>query len=364
MRGHIRRRGETWSVVVDLPRGPDGKRRRKWHTVKGGRRDAERYLTKLLHQIDDGRYPTIGPPTIAAFTTRWLDAVASSVRDTTHDAYAQKIGMFVSYAGNIRIDRLDPATIAGVLAEIRKRGAAPRTVRHVHTVTRRMLRDAVRWQVIPSNPAAHVDPPHVPHQAPKVWNADQLRSFLAAAADDWLAPAWRLFATTGARRGEIAGLLWGDLEPPRLRIVRSAKMVAGRRVVDDVKTGRSRRALTLDEVTLDQLGEYRAAALARREPLGGDPAPMFAWDDGRPVSPDYLTRRFTKIRQAVELPDIPLHGLRHSYATLALTAGVHPKVVSERLGHASVTITLDTYSSVLPEIDAGAAATIAALLDL
>jgi integrase len=164
---------------------------------------------------------------------------------------------------------------------------------------------------------------------------------------------WLLLATTGMRRGEVCGLQWKDFDAEResLMIRRSLSVISGELILGTPKTTRSRRALSLDPVTVEALRAQRTRHAARRLAAGPDfqdgdfvvPAPR-----GGPLQPSAVGQRFQRLRLDAGLPYIRLHDLRHTYATLALEAGVHPKVVSERLGHAGIAITLDLYAHVLP----------------
>jgi len=201
----------------------------------------------------------------------------------------------------------------------------------------------------------------------KVWSPEQLRTFLGHVRGDRLYAAWLLFATTGMRRGEIAGLRWPDVDldagrvsPRRPRVVVSYEVL-----VSEPKTAKGRRSIALDPVTLAALREHRLRQLEDRLAVGPrwqDSGLVFTWPDGRPLHPERFSRWFEQHARAAGLPKIRLHDGRHSYATAALAAGVPAKVVSVRLGHANIAITMDTYSHVLPGLDEQAAGTVARLI--
>ena len=175
-------------------------------------------------------------------------------------------------------------------------------------------------------------------------------------------------ATTGLRRGELAGLRWRDVDFPAGRIVVAQQRAKGGGSVtaDPTKTRRSRRLISLDERTLDIRREHRRRQVELRlmaGPAFQDHDLVFCLADGRPLHPDRLTQMFRDRSRASGLPYLTLHGLRHSHATQMLRAGVHPKVVQERLGHSSIAITLDTYSHAIPAMQEDAAQRAAALID-
>jgi integrase len=375
MRGHIRKRGAKWCVVVDIGRDESGRRRQKWHSGFESKRAAEAALTDIKSRLATDTYVTPSKETTGAFLTRWLDSKRASVRPTTLRSYTGTIEQYVRpQLSGIPVQRLSPAHLNALYADLLangRRGSAgglsPRTVRYVHTILRKALADALRWNVIVRNPAdaATAPVPRTPEMT--VWTAQEARRFLQGIKDDPLRALWTLALTTGMRRGELLGLKWTDvdLESARLSVRRSLAVVDGGPVESEPKTRRGRRSISLDESTVALLRQHRAEQAAQRLALGkpftgGEY--IFVSPDGHPIHPDTVTKRFQVLARRAKLPRIRFHDLRHTHATLALQAGVHPKVVSERLGHASTVITLDTYSHAVPALEEEAAARIASLL--
>jgi integrase len=231
----------------------------------------------------------------------------------------------------------------------------------------KVLVDAVRWGRLPTNPADRADPPKPRQAEMKVWSIDQLRRFLDHVADDRLFAAWMLMATTGMRRGEVVGLRWVDvdLELGPLAIVQTHVLVNREVLVSEPKTAKGRRTVALDATTVTALRQHRKYQLEERLALGEaweDSGLVFTHQNGWAINPRLFSSWFTQRATAAGLPHIRLHDLRHSYATAALAAGVPTKIVSERLGHANIAITLDTYSHVLPNMQEEAAEQIARLI--
>ncbi len=249
-------------------------------------------------------------------------------------------------------------------------GLSARTVRYIHTILRKSLKDAERWSRVARNVADLADPPSAgAARAPEIraWTADQLREFFAAIANDRLYAAFLLGATTGMRRGEIAGLRWSDVDLTAGRLsVRQARATVGYEVItSEPKTARGRRVVALDRSTVAALGEHRRRQLAERIALGPDYNTddlVFCRPDGSPLDPEHFLKRLQRLARDHGLPKTTFHGLRHTSATLALAAGIHPKVVSERLGHGDVSLTLNTYSHAVPGLQEDAAERIADLI--
>jgi integrase len=241
--------------------------------------------------------------------------------------------------GHIRLDVLDAPTL---YADLEAGGLARSTVRLIHTQLHRALADAVAWDLLVRNPSDLVDPPKPVRRVLTTWTADQLRTFLAGVAEDRLAALWQLAAASGMRIGELVGLEWLDvhLDGQYLK-VRRAKTATGRRRVE------------LDPATIAVLGAHRKRQAAEQRAFGAghrDHGRVFSRPGGEPLNPDAVSIQFKRRAARLGLPPIRFHDLRHGWATMALEAGEHPKVVAEQLGHASVRVTLDTYSHVTPGV--------------
>ena len=228
-----------------------------------------------------------------------------------------------------------------------------------------MLCDGAIW---PRNPVSLAAPPKPARPKMKVWSPEQLRAFVEFTRNDRLAAAWLLLVTTGMRRGEVLGLAWENVDfiNARLAVVQSLKVVNYHDVrLVQPKTAKGRRSIALDPTTIAALQAHRVPQLEERLQWGEAWAPsdlVFTRENGMTIHPQRMTSWFEQSARDAALPKIRLHDLRHSYATAALAAGVPAKVISERLGHASVMITLDTYSHILPSMQEDAANSVAKLI--
>jgi integrase len=236
-------------------------------------------------------------------------------------------------------------------------------MRVLHTA----LANAVSWRYVLENVAEHVKPPKVSRRRPTVWTPAQLRKFLAFVQGDRFYALYLLAATTGLRRSELCGLRWPavDLAKATLSVEPDTRVVVNGEAQDsDGKTDQTPRMLALDPATVKALLEWQDMQRAKRaffETDYQDTTRVLTWEDGRPVHPDVIRQRFNRLSLRFGLPHIRLHDMRHSYATAALKAGVHLKIVSARLGHASETFTASVYQHALPGMDREAAGTVAAL---
>jgi integrase len=312
-----------------------------------------------------------------------LPAIEPTVRPSTFDSYARNIRLnVVAHAiGSCLLQQVDAPRLNRFYADLlagrgRPRRLSPRSVQYVHVVLHRMFRDAIRWDRLVRNPCDSADPPRpaAGHRATmRTWTAAQVAQFLDQTAADRLNAAWWLLAMTGMRRGEVLGLAWEaiDLDAAILSVRRTLVTVQARRAGEpgmawsEPKTDKGCRSVALDEATVAILRAHRARQLEERLLLGpayDDQDLVIAQVDGIPLHPKTLSWHFGSAVRRSGLPSIRLHDLRHSHATLALKAGVHPRVVQERLGHANVGVTLDTYGHVSMPMQAEGASLVAGLV--
>jgi integrase len=376
MRGSIRKRGRTYTWYLFVPDPATGKPRQRSRGGYRTKRECQAGLNDALAALRAGTFVEMSRRTIGSFVRdEWLPVMELNLRPTTWTTYQGPLNAYViPTLGAVELQRLTPGHLSVLYRELltsgrrhRPGGLAPKTVRNVHVLLHRVLKDAVRWGYVVRNVADAADPPKVKPAELQVWSPGQLRAFLAHVQGDRQYAAWLLAATTGMRRGELLGLRWVDVDLDAARIaVRQPRVVADHAVhVSEPKTARSRRSIALDPVTVAALRQHQARQAADRAAVGPayvDSGLVFTHPDGSPIHPQRFSDWFRQHIRAAGLPAIRLHDLRHSYATAALAAGIPAKVVSERLGHATIAITMDTYSHVLPGLDERAATTVARLI--
>lgn len=385
MRGYTAKKGSRYYAVIYEGVDPaTGKERRRWYAAGTRKADAERLVTELVKRHNDGDYRPPDKVTVGAYLTeRWLPAQRSQLKASTFDSYRRTVALHVlPTLGPVPLARLAPedldALYARLLASGRRNasgdgpGLSPASVRYVHRILRKALGDAVRKGTLVRNPATLADPPRraTTGRGPvemHVWSADQLRAFLAASAGERLHPAFVLAAHTGMRRGEVAGLRWADVDlaARRIHVRQAATAVNYELRIADVKTTNGRRTIDANDDVVRALQGWRRRQSEERLLLGAgydDHDLVFARPDGRPTHPELLSRTFERVAARAGMPRIRFHDLRHTHASLLLKAGVAVKVVSERLGHASPSFTLEVYGWVLPGMQAEAAAVFSRLL--
>jgi integrase len=375
MRGAIVKRGKSWSYVLYLGRDQNGKKRQKWVGGFRTKRDAEDALTQSLDRVRTGTWADPGRITVAEYLEQWLEGIRPSLRPKTAASYEDALrGWVLPRVGSLRLAGLTAPRLRALYGELlesgRRNGSgglSPRSVQYAHRIVSHALKDAVDHGLLVRNPASLVKPPRVPKPPMRVWSADDARRFLGAVAEDRLGALWTLMLTTGLRRGEVLGLRWEDIDFKRGRLaVRQTVVAIGYDVdVSEPKTMSGRRSVSLDPTTVVTLKKHRSRQSEdrlRAGPKAEESDLVFTTEDGSMIHPDRISKAFVQLIERHNLPTIRLHDLRHTAATLALTAGVHPKVVQERLGHANITITLDTYSHVLQGLQEDAAAKVAHLI--
>ncbi len=373
MRGYTAKKGKQFYAVIYEGVDPaTGKERRRWIPAGPRRGDAERLVTELVKRRNDGQSNSRDKTTLGDYLTeKWLPLQQAQLRRSTYDSYRRNIEMHVlPTLGRVPLHKLAPEDLDGLYARLLTKGRRDgngglsiKTVRLVHLVLHKALKDALRKGSVLRNVATVADPPKLSsakRREIKVWTAEQLRAFLDQVRDNRAYAALFVAAHTGMRRGEILGLRWSDVDFDSCRLsVRQALIsVAYEMQLSDVKTGAGRRTIDLDERTVALLHHWRRRRSEERLALCGgssDRDVVFCRPDGEPVHPDLFSQTFDRAVAKSGLPEITLHDLRHTHATLLLKAGVPVKVVSERLGHASPAFTISVYQHVIPGMQAEAA---------
>jgi integrase len=363
MRGHIKKRGkDSYSVVVSVGRDPGtGKYKYQWLTVQGTKRDAERRLSEVLHQLDSGSFVKPGKVTVAEYLGRWLEEYAKpNLSPRGYERYAGVVRRYlIPEMGNVQLTRLKPEHIQKHYSCLQSKGLSAGTVRYHHAVIHKALQTAVKWGMLGRNVADGVDAPRSRRNDMQTWDDFEVRHFLEAARSS---PYYALFHTalfTGMRRSELLALQWRDIDLYEIHVSRSLHQLRdGSYVFTQPKSAKSRRTIALSPSSVLTLMEHKEKQAGVQAVLGASLKQddlVFSTGEGRPLRPNTITRAWAVMAKKAGVKPIRLHDARHTHASLMLKQGVHPKIVQERLGHASIQMTLDTYSHVAPGLQQAAA---------
>lgn len=353
----------TYRVRVSWGTDPiTGKRRQHTETVTG-HKAAERRLSKLIQEIEQNAFVKRDRLTLGAYLDQWLkDYCWPSLTPRSAESYAYIVSHHITPAlGRMMLTELRPEHIQRLYSG-KQATLSPRTVRYIHSTLHKSLGVAVRIGKLSINPADRVYPPKLKRNEMQTWDEAELNRFLEYAKRTEYYPFCYLALFTGMRRSELLGLKWGDVDLLlcQLSVRRTLHHLHNGKIeYGEPKTEKSKRLIALTPSTAMVLREHREKQDNQRAILGApaltDDALVFSHYDGKPWLPDSLTHTWARIARQAGVKHISLHGARHSHASLMLKQGTHVKVVSERLGHANVTTTLNVYSHVLPGIQEAAA---------
>jgi integrase len=371
MRGHIEKRGKnSYSCRVSLGKDDSGKYKFHWETVIGNKKDAEKHLSEMYSKLDKGTFIKPTKTTLSEYLERWLtDYVKPNLGPRTYEGYESIIRCHLTPdLGRVPLSQLKPQhlqkyyamKLAGVRQD-RKDALTQTTVSHHHTCLHRALKMAVRWGLLSSNPADAVTPPRPQHTEMQTMNEDELQIFLATAKPT---PYYTMFYTalfTGMRRSEFLALRWSevDLLMCQISVTQTLHHLRdGSLVFRQPKTAKGRRSISMSPSLALVLEEYKEKQILDRMMIGAKSKNtdlVFGTPEGKPLLPDSISNAWARIVKRAGLGHFRLHDARHTHASLLLKQGTHPKVVQERLGHATISTTLDLYSHVAPGLQEAAA---------
>jgi integrase len=386
MRGHVHKRQHTkkngdistlYYAVVELPR-VNGKRKSDWGSGFARKKDADAALTRKLGLISSGEFVGRNSLTVEELLIEWLPVAEDAVKATTFASYRRSAELYlIPSVGDVLLRDLAPGVLQRLSTKLRKSGGLRRSgvgedvglsnksVRNHLGVLGAALNHAVALGYISSNPMDSVKKPAARRSKEMtVWDSDEVAEFLCGTRDHWLHPLFWLALYSGARRGELLGLRWSDLDlrAGQMSIRQNLVLVDGALHFDTPKSHEARTA-DLDPATTGLLSRLRVAQAERLDGIRPTGDLIFVNSDGSPIRPDSTSQWFGRAVKASRIERrITFHEMRHTHATLLLKAGVPIHVVSQRLGHSDVGFTLKTYAHVLPGQQADAARTFAALI--
>lgn len=368
MRGHVRQRGEKWVFVVDLGRDEvTGKRKQKWSKGFEKKKDAEKALTKFLHELETGTYIEPTKMTLGQFLDKWLESYAKPhTAPRTYEGYEYIVRVHLKpFIGHIPLEKLKPMHIQDYykdkLSEGRfdgTGGLSAQSVLHHHRLLKNALNHAVKWGLVLKNVVDMVDSPRPEQFIGKSLDFSQAITLVEELLkfENYYYPTLFFDLFSGLRRSEVLGLKWSDIDFDNkvARITQTLQRVKGKGLIfKSTKNKSSAKPIDLSNSMIAILEKVKKLQSANRLKFGkiyNNNDLVFSQPNGKPIEPSEFGREFKKILKKLNLPNIRLHDLRHSHATLLLTSGANLKAVQERLRHSKSAITLDIYSHALPNI--------------
>jgi integrase len=362
--GSVFKRGNRWVAQV----GSGDNRETKYFDTQ---REANAWRHKTVEQRRQGLVFAGSKVPLSKFLNEWLVVAKTSVRPNTYDQYSQIVHQHIyPTLGEILLKDLRPDHVQSLYTKKLAAGVSPWTTRMIHAVIHRALNHALKLGLVVRNVSDSVTRPKVPRKEMKTLDDYQVRQLIQAAESTQIATLFWVAVTTGLRQGEILGLKWSDLDwdTRRIHVQRQVQRRKGEGLVFcEPKSASGRRVIVLGQSTIDKLREYKNIQQHERM-LAGDKWQehdlMFPSPIGKPLDPSNIVKAYKHSLKAAGLPEIRFHDLRHSAATLMLQQGINPKIVQERLGHSDISLTLNTYSHVLPHMQEEAAEKMDELLTL
>jgi integrase len=365
MAGQIIKRGDnTWLVRIFTGRDAHGKRRYLNKTIRGNKKEANAYLSRTLTAMSTGTFVEPVKLSVGEYLNRWLEMAAKPrLRERTFDDYSEKIDRYVRpMIGSQKLGDVRSFDVQSIYTAMAARNLSPRTIRYTHAILSSAFKQAVRWNMLQRNPCEEVELPRMERKEMQALSPEEVSRFLTAAAEDDHKALFAFAVVTGMRPEEYLALKWSDIDLEARSATVTRTLVwrkGGGWYFGEPKTARSRRTVTFPDPLAKLLRAHRSKQSENKLKLGTSYSPdnlVFATVEGTPIHIRNLTQRHFKplLKRADLHASFRLYDLRHTCATLLLGANEHPKVVSERLGHASITLTLDTYSHVLPTMQQAA----------
>lgn len=369
MRGCITKKGKTYSIIVDIGKDEEGRRKQKWYNGFKTKKQAQTELTKILNQLENNTFVNPEKLTLEEYMDNWFENNAKAkLTLKTLSGYEYIIDKHIKPSlGHILLQKLQPIHIQQCYRQKLENGRldkggglSAKTVIHIHRVLRKALFDAEKMQLISKNAADMVDLPKIKKYKANVYDENQVKELLQAAKLTEMYIPILLAVGLGLRLGEVFGLKWQDIDFPNKSIVvkRALSLIKKELVFHEPKTEKSNRIIIASDMIINELTIIKEKQENNMVILGesyNNLDLVNCYNDGSPINPSNFTHKFADFLLRNKMPHIRFHDLRHTNATLMLKKNIAPKVAAERLGHSTISITLDLYSHVLNEMQHDAA---------
>ena len=343
MRGHIKQRAKgSYSISIYL--GIDTitkKKKYKWYTVHGTKKDAEKFLTEKLNEIDNGIFVDSKDMTLETYLNYWYNqCCVPNLSPTTYESYKRNIDThIIPCLGNIKLKDLKPLHLQSFYTNRLESPLSKTSVKYLHRILHCALNQAQKWQLVSINVADCVDAPKPEKYVATTLTPDQITLLIDAVKNTNIYLPVIIAISTGMRRGEVLGLTWEniDIKNSIIRITQTLLPTKNGLQILPPKTQKSNRIISMPPTLKNILAEYKEKTSCK----------FVCYNEfDELINPSYLNHKFKQILEDNNLPKVRFHDLRHSHASLLLSQGVHAKVISERLGHSNISITMDLYSHV------------------
>jgi len=352
MKGSVKKEGKNWYYVFSLP-NVNGNRKQKKQRGFKTKKEAQKALAEAINAVNKGTY--IEPSNIQykEYLHQWFSTKQNSIGVQTAKVYNNYLqSRILPGLGNFNLSKLSTIQIQNFIDSLSTDGLSSATVKKVYEIIRNSLEYAVDFELILKNPAIKVKLPKSNKKEMKVWNENEINHFLKIAKADPNYIVFLLALTTGMRQGEVLGLRWKDIDLEKGLInIKQTLSHDGKNFISGAKTKSSLRTINLSKLTINMLKQRKVTISKERLSSGlvyQDFDLIACTQHGTPLNPANVRRSFNKLIKLADVPKIRFHDLRHTHATLLLSKGINVKVISERLGHSNIKVTLDTYSHVLP----------------
>lgn len=356
--GQVRKEGSTWYYVAELGNDPvTGKRKRKKQRGFKTKREAEAALVQVEAEVIHGTYIEPSKMLFKDYLEGWFVGKRSTLAEQSVTVYKTYLNnKIIPSLGHIPLSKLTSLHLQNFANELKEEDFSSKTIKKVFEIIRLAFEQAKDFDIVPKNVATKVKLPKLEQKAMEVWNEQEIIRFLQTAKDERYYLAFYLAITTGMRQGEILGLRWKDIDfESNTLCIRQTLKNNGKGFLEGGKTKASMRTVDLTEEVMRSLKKHKAS-IAKEKLVGGggyqDYGLVVCTPHGTPLNPSNLRRVFNRLITKAEVPKITFHALRHTHATWLLSKGVNVKVISERLGHSNIKVTLDVYSHVLPTMQA------------
>jgi len=368
MRGHVRKRGNKWIAVIDLGRDEAGKRKQKWLSGFDTEEEAQKGATKYIYQHDIGEILDTPNITVDKYLYEWIETHKDNISIKTYASYKAEITNHLApHFKKVKLDQLKPLHLQKYYT-MKKKTHSPTTVNYHHRIIRTALNQAVKWGMLGNNPATKVTPPKKADKVTETITLAQAQEVLEYAKknEHEMYIAIIIAFYTGMRRGEVLGLTWDkvDFKNQSIYVDQARQFVGNEIVVSGVKTKKSKRTIAIFGELSKELQKEKIKQKKDRLEWGEhytipDQDFICRWDNGILLRPDYVSKKFKKIATDLQISNnLRFHDLRHSNATWLMEKGVHPKIVSEMLGHSDIQTTMNIYSHVSLDMQRNAIAKI------